>query len=72
MNSRLDFCPRLTKKETNVLAATKDKLRAHCPNIYTVYEGEHVSHIVQLMTQPYEFKRKNSIVPRFSHSYYNN
>ena len=33
--------------------------------VTSYYEGDHISHIVQLMTQPYDFKQKRSIVPRW-------
>ena len=47
---------------TGKLIVKSDRAR----KVTSYYEGEHVSHIVQLMTQPYDFKRKNSIIPRFS------
>jgi jouberin len=43
------------------LIAKSDKSR----RVTSFYEGEHVSHIVQLMTQPYDFKQKRSIIPRW-------
>ena len=45
---------------TGKLIVKSDRSR----KVTSYYEGEHVSHIVQLMTQPYDFKKKNSIVPR--------
>ena len=45
----------------NTSEQKSDKTR----KVTSYYEGDHVSHIVQLMTQPYDFKRKKSIVPRW-------
>ena len=46
---------------TGRLIHKSDKSR----KVTSYYEGDHISHIVQLMTQPYDFKEKRSIVPRW-------
>ena len=51
----------LVNLATGKLISKSEKSR----KVTSYYEGEHVSHIVQLMTQPYDFKRKKSIVPRW-------
>ncbi len=42
------------------LIAKSDRKR----KVSSYYEGDHVGHIVQLMTQPYDYKQKRSIIPR--------
>ncbi len=51
----------LVNLATGKLIAKSDKAR----KVTSYYEGDHVQHIVQLMTQPYDFKQKRSIIPRW-------
>ena len=51
----------LVDLSTGKFISKSDKNR----KVTSYYEGSHVSNIVPLMTQPYDFKQKRSIVPRW-------